>query len=183
MPCPAAEPVDPNGRYLITHFSIHSSIASTNTWLLWQPSLVPDEWSDRRDALPQGCVLRDYTVQEALGHGGFGIVYKARHNEFDPVLAIKEYLPSELAVREGSTIHARTAECETHFADGLRLFREEAKGRIEFQQHPSIVDCHALFRASVPAHLVMECVERWPLSKLHRQREAVGQPIGFSTCC
>ena len=52
---------------------------------------MTDDWSDRRDALPQGCVLRDYTIEEVLGHGGFGIVYKARHNELDHVVAIKEY--------------------------------------------------------------------------------------------
>ena len=138
---------------------------------------MPDEWSDRRDALPQGSVLRDYTIEEVLGHGGFGIVYKARHNELDHVVAIKEYLPSELAVREGATIRARSADCETHFVDGLRRFREEAKALIDFQQHPSIVDCRDFFRANGTAYLVMEYVEGLPLSELLRQREAAGQPF------
>ena len=144
---------------------------------MWQTSFVPDEWSDRRDALPKGCVLRDYTLQEVLGRGGFGIVYKARHNELDHVVAIKEYLPSELAVREGATIRARSADCETHFADGLRRFREEAKALIYFQQHPSVVDCRDFFRANGTAYLVMEYVEGLPLSELLRQREAAGQPF------
>ena len=138
---------------------------------------MPDDWSDRRDALPQGNVLRDYTIEEVLGHGGFGIVYKARHNELDHVVAIKEYLPSELAVREGATIRAKSAECETHFADGLRRFREEAKALIEFQQHPSIVDCREFFRANGTAYLVMEYVDGLPLSELLRQREAAGKPF------
>ena len=138
---------------------------------------MPGGWSDRRDALPHGCVLRDYTIQEVLGHGGFGIVYRARHNELDHIVAIKEYLPSELAVHEGATIRARSAECETHFADGLRRFREEVKALIEFHQHPSIVDCREFFRANGTAYLVMEHVEGLPLSKLLRQREAAGQPF------
>ena len=138
---------------------------------------MPDNWSDRRDALPQGCVLRDYTIEDVLGHGGFGIVYKARHSELDHVVAIKEYLPSELAVREGSTIRAKSAESEAHFADGLRRFRDEAKALIEFQQHPSIVDCREFFRANGTAYLVMEFVEGLPLSELLRQREAAGQPF------
>ena len=138
---------------------------------------MPDDWTDRRDALPQGCVLRDYTIEEVLGHGGFGIVYKARHNELDHVVAIKEYLPSELAVREGATIRAKSAESEAHFADGLRRFREEAKALIEFQQHPSIVDCREFFRANGTAYLVMEYVEGLPLSELLWQREAAGQPF------
>ena len=138
---------------------------------------MPDEWSDRRDALPQGSVLRDYTIEEVLGHGGFGIVYKARHNELDHVVAIKEYLPSELAVREGTTVRARSADCETHFADGLRRFRDEARALIDFQQHPSIVDCRDFFRANGTAYLVMEYVEGLPLSELLRQREAAGRPF------
>ena len=138
---------------------------------------MPDEWSDRRDALPQGSVLRDYTIEEVLGHGGFGIVYRARHNELDHVVAIKEYLPSELAVRDGTTVRAKSAECEIHFADGLRRFREEAKALIEFQQHPSIVDCREFFRANGTAYLVMEHVEGLTLSELLRQREEAGQPF------
>ena len=145
--------------------------------MLWQTSLVPGEWSDRRDALPQGSVLRDYTIEEVLGHGGFGIVYKARHNELGHVVAIKEYLPSELAVREGATIRARSADCETYFADGFRRFREEAKALIDFQQHPSIVDCRDFFRTNGTAYLVMEYVEGLPLSELLRQREAAGEPF------
>ena len=144
---------------------------------MWQTGFVPDDWSDRRDALPQESVLRDYTIEAVLGHGGFGIVYRARHNELDHVVAIKEYLPSELAVREGATIRAKSAECETHFADGLRRFREEAKALIEFQQHPSIVDCREFFRANGTAYLVMEYVEGLPLSELLRQREAAGKPF------
>ena len=152
-------------------------VESRSARILWQTSFVPDDWSDRRDALPQGCVLRDYTIQEVLGHGGFGIVYKACHNELDHVVAIKEYLPSELAVREGTTIRAKSADCETHFADGLRRFREEAKALIDFQQHPSVVDCRDFFRANGTAYLVMEYVEGLPLSELLRKREAAGRPF------
>ena len=50
---------------------------------------MQDDWSDRRDALPRGCLIRDYTIEAVLGHGGFGIVYKARHYEADQVAAIK----------------------------------------------------------------------------------------------
>ena len=38
----------------------------------------------RRDALPAGTILRDFTIQAVIGHGGFGIVYRAGHNELDP---------------------------------------------------------------------------------------------------
>ena len=152
-------------------------VASRSVRTLWQTGFVPDGWSDRRDALPRGCVLRDYTVQEVLGHGGFGIVYKARHNELDQVVAIKEYLPSELAVREGATVRAKSADCETYFADGLRRFRKEAQALIDFQRHPSTVACSEFFRANGTAYLVMEYVEGQPLSQVLRERESAGQPF------
>ncbi len=122
-------------------------------------------------------MLRDYTIQAVLGHGGFGIVYKARHNELDHVVAIKEYLPSELAVREGATVRAKSADCETYFADGLRRFREEAKALIDFQRHPSTVACSDFFRAGGTAYLVMEYVDGQPLSQVLREREAAGEPF------
>ena len=62
-------------------------------------------------------------------------------------MAIREYLPSELVVREGATVRAKSAACETYFADWLRRFREEARALIDFQRHPSTVACSESFRA------------------------------------
>ena len=87
---------------------------------------------ERRDALPRGAALRDYTIEEVLGHGGFGIVYRARHNELGNVVAVKEYLPIELALREGAAVHPRSEACRAGYEDGLRRFRDEARALIEF---------------------------------------------------
>ena len=67
---------------------------------------------------------RDYTIEDMLGHGGFGIVYRARHNELGYRVAVKEYLPIELALREGAAVHPRSAACRAGYEDGLRRFRE-----------------------------------------------------------
>ena len=69
---------------------------------------MPSADHGRRDALPVGTVLREFTIQAVLGHGGFGIVYRAGHNELELTVAIKEYLPVELAVREGATVQPRS---------------------------------------------------------------------------
>ena len=63
---------------------------------------------ERHDSLAPGTVLRDYTIESVIGHGGFGIVYRARHDELGLVVAIKEYLPIEIAVRQGATVRARS---------------------------------------------------------------------------
>ena len=54
-----------------------------------------------------GTVLRDFTVQAVIGPGGIGIDYRSGHNLPELNVVIKEYLPVELAEREGSTARLR----------------------------------------------------------------------------
>ena len=138
---------------------------------------MPGSGQERRDALPPGAALRDYTIEEVLGHGGFGIVYRARHNELGNVVAVKEYLPIELALREGAAVHPRSEACRAGYEDGLRRFRDEARALIEFQAHPNIVSCREFFRANGTAYLVMEYEHGLPLSELLHRREAAGRPF------
>ena len=134
--------------------------------------------SQRRDALPAGTPLRDYTLESVIGHGGFGIVYRARHDELDLTVAVKEYLPVELAIREGSAVRPRSGTDSRHFEDGLRRFRDEARALIAVRNHASIVSCRDFFRAHGTAYLVMEHEDGVPLEKLLVGREAEGRPFG-----
>ena len=138
---------------------------------------MPGDEQERFDALPPGMALRDYTIEGMLGHGGFGIVYRARHRELGNRVAIKEYLPIELALREGVDVRLRGTASREHYEDGLRRFRDEARTLVEFQSHPSIVSCREFFRANGTAYLVMEHEEGLPLSALLRRREAAGRPF------
>ena len=137
------------------------------------PSMDPE----RRDALPVGTVLREFTIQAVIGHGGFGIVYRAEHNELDLTVAIKEYLPVELAVREGATVQPRSGTDRKDFEDGLRRFRDEAQALIDFDSHPSIVSCRDFYRANGTAYLVMAYEEGQSLAELLASREAEGRPF------
>ena len=138
---------------------------------------MPSADPQRRDALPVGTVLREFTIQAVIGHGGFGIVYRAGHNELDLTVAIKEYLPVELAVREGATVQPRSGTDRKDFEDGLRRFRDEAQALIDFDSHPSIVSCREFFRANGTAYLVMAYEEGQSLAELLASREAEGRPF------
>ena len=130
-----------------------------------------------RNALPFGTVLNGvYTVEAELGHGGVGIVYRAKHRELGPV-AIKEYLPTELVVREGQSVHPVNTDSQGFFEEGLGRFLDEAKQLIRFRTHPSIVSCRDFFRANGTAYLVMDLEEGMSLSELLQARETEGRPF------
>ena len=124
-----------------------------------------------------GTVLNGvYTVEAELGHGGVGIVYRAKHRELGPV-AIKEYLPTELVVREGQSVHPVNTDSQGFFEEGLGRFLDEAKQLIRFRTHPSIVSCRDFFRANGTAYLVMDLEEGMSLSELLQARETEGRPF------
>lgn len=138
---------------------------------------LPRNGKERHDSLSPGTVLRNYTIEAVIGHGGFGIVYRARHDELAFVVAIKEYLPVELAVRDGVTVRARSDSDSDGYEEGLKRFREEARALIQFHDHPSIVSCREYFRANGTAYLVMEYVDGQSLAQVLVSRESEGSPF------
>ena len=88
-----------------------------------------------------GTALRDFTVQAVIGHRGFGIDYRSGHNLLELNVAIKDFLPVDLAVREGSTARHGRGMDGRGFEDGLRRFWKEAEALIDFDNHPNIVFC------------------------------------------
>jgi len=82
---------------------------------------------DHVHALPEGYQLQEYTITGTLGFGGFGITYAAQDNNLQKIVAIKEYLPSELAVRvDNSTVSAKSERDRGNFDWGLERFLDHA---------------------------------------------------------
>lgn len=107
-------------------------------------------------ALPPGFNLQEYRIDRILGYGGFGITYLATDTNLDKAVAIKEYLPNELAVRtDGSTVKAKTREDQDDFRWGLDRFLDEARTLARFR-HPNLVPVHRFFEAHGTAYMVME---------------------------
>jgi len=102
-----------------------------------------------------------YIIQAVLGHGGFGITYAAHDELLNVKVAIKEYLPRQMATRgEGQTkVSVFSGEARHHFDYGLRKFLEEAQAVARFSHHPNIVSARDFFEANGTAYLVMEYVE------------------------
>lgn len=101
----------------------------------------------------------DYDIEGLLGVGGFGLVYRARDAVLQRTVAIKEYLPSSLALRgEAGEVILRSPAHEESFALGLRSFVNEARLLARFD-HPSLVKVFRFWEAHGTAYMVMPCYE------------------------
>lgn len=113
--------------------------------------------------LPVGTVLREqYLVGKVLGQGGFGITYLGWDQYLDIPLAIKEYYPSGLVMRE-SSISLDVTSCEsdagTRFVSNKERFLREAKMLARFSHLPEIVQVKNFFLDHNTAYIAMEYVE------------------------
>ena len=124
-------------------------------------------------ALPAGTVLREWRIEDVLGVGGFGIVYKARGIYFNELVAIKEYFPSSISERDSEdTVVPIDSEAEEVHALGLKKFVEEAKLLWNLStptRHPNIVSVRSLFEIHGTAYIVMDFEDGVSLSKMLKQ--------------
>jgi formylglycine-generating enzyme required for sulfatase activity/serine/threonine protein kinase len=112
--------------------------------------------------LQHGMVLGDqYRVGKVLGRpGGFGITYLGWDINLQQRVAIKEYLPRDLATRapDFQEVVAQTPEDRRAFEFGKEQFLREARivARLD---HPNIVRVRNFFNANGTAYMVMDYYE------------------------
>ena len=110
-------------------------------------------------ALPAGYHLHWYEIESILGQGGFGITYLARDTNLEHRVAIKEFLPTDLAVRtHDSSIQPMSDGHVDTYDWGLERFIAEGRTLVQFK-HPNIVQVLAVFEANNTAYMIMEYVE------------------------
>jgi len=109
-----------------------------------------------RNALAQKAMLQEYRIEQVLGAGGFGITYLAHDTHLDKDVAIKEYLPGDIAMRapDGNVV-AQATEGEEGYKWGLDRFLLEARTLAKFG-HPHIVRVLRYFEANATAYMVMD---------------------------
>jgi tRNA A-37 threonylcarbamoyl transferase component Bud32 len=110
---------------------------------------------DNVQALPLGTELGDYRIDAVIGHGGFGITYRAFDGQLAKIVAIKEYLPVEFAIRKDREVVPRGGRFADDFAWGRERFLDEARALARFR-HPHIVPVLRYFDGNGTAYTVME---------------------------
>jgi len=124
-------------------------------------------------ALPAGTIIREWRLEDVLGVGGFGIVYRGRGIYFGELVAIKEYFPSSISERDAEdTVVPIGSDVEEVHALGLKKFVEEAKLLWNLStptRHPNIVSVRSLFEIHGTAYMVMDFEDGISLSKLLKE--------------
>ena len=128
------------------------------------------EASQPLNALPQGYRLQEYELVRVLGFGGFGMTYLGFDHNLDKPVAIKEYLPSDIATRTADhSVSPQASEVRGDFQWGLERFVDEARTLARFD-HRHIIKVHRFFEAHGTAYIVMEYAEGETLSA-HLERK------------
>ncbi|MDX1375411.1 MAG: serine/threonine-protein kinase, partial [Burkholderiales bacterium] len=125
------------------------------------------------DALPPQYRLHWYVLERVLGQGGFGITYLARDTNLDQAVAIKEYLPVDVATRrDDATVRPRTDENSERYRWGLERFIREARTLARFD-HPNIVRVLSVFEQNGTAYMVMRFEEGENFAALLERRRTL----------
>ena len=122
------------------------------------------------NALPQGHRLQEYELVRVLGVGGFGMTYLGFDHNLDKAVAVKEYLPSDIAIRTSdNSVAPQTSDFGGDFQWGLERFLDEARTLARFK-HPNIIQVYRFFEAHGTAYIVMEYAEGETLSEVLKRK-------------
>ncbi len=106
------------------------------------------------NALPAGTRIRDYTIVSVIGIGGFSIVYKAMDTSLMREVAIKEYFPGGISLRDNDgSVRSQPRETAA-FGKGIESFLNEGKLLAQFD-HPALVRVYRFWEERGTAYLAM----------------------------
>jgi len=122
-----------------------------------------DEDAAFADELKPGSKLMhgQYTIDEFLNSGGFGITYLAS-DSLDRTIVIKECFPGTLCRRTASRVGARSRTYKAEFKLVVDQFIQEAWSLSKLQ-HPNIVGVHHVFEDNDTAYMALDYIEGYDL--------------------
>lgn len=121
--------------------------------------------------LPVDTRIQDYRIKGVIGEGGFAIVYLAEDVMLHREIAVKEYMPSSLAIRkDGLGVAPRSKAHSDTFEKGLHSFINEARLLARFK-HPALVDVLRFWEENGTAYMAMPYYSGKTLREVLRQAD------------
>lgn len=106
---------------------------------------------------PGTTLANRYILGQAVGSGGFGIVYSAWDLKLETIVAVKEFFVSRLVTRaEGLKNLIITKKSVEEFEYRKERFLAEARNMAKFGSHRSIPNVFEFFEENNTAYIVME---------------------------
>ncbi len=127
---------------------------------------------DDLNALPVGTRFGELEILQLLGTGGFGLVYLAKDHALERLVAVKEYMPGQLAQRgQNSLVSVRSGSMRETFELGLRSFVNEARLLARFD-HRALIKVYRFWEANNTAYMAMpylqgQTLKQWRDSSTH----------------
>ncbi len=129
------------------------------------------------NALGKEYKLHWYEIKSILGQGGFGITYLAEDTNLDQRVAIKEFMPTELAFRDAAnTVRPISEDHSKTFDWGLNSFLDEAKTLARFK-HSNIVRVRSFFEGNNTAYMIMDYEDGTDLSELIKKGQIFDEKL------
>lgn len=142
------------------------------------------------NVLPPGTVLQGkFIIGRVLGSGGFGNTYIGWNNVLSCRVAIKEFFPRHMSVRNGDrrTISVPGATMQERYNQSLQSFLEEARRLAELGDVPGIPDVYGYFQENGTGYIVMEYLEGITVKQLLKDSGADWNTNGavrlYCLCC
>jgi serine/threonine protein kinase len=136
------------------------------------------EQHELHGTLPPGTRLRNYELISVLGQGAFGITYLARDTLLGRELAIKEYLPTSLALRgDGTTVVPRSTQLAEDFIWGRERFLDEARTLVTLENVPAVIRVYDYLEANGTAYMVMALARGETLEQRLKRDGSLPAPI------
>jgi len=115
-----------------------------------------------------------YIIGQAVGGGGFGIIYKAFDTKFGTTIAVKEFYSSALMNRvPGNDFVTPYQKKYDEFAYRKKRYLAEARTMAKFSKHKNIPKVYEYFEANNTAYIVMELLEGMALNDYLRENNGV----------
>lgn len=134
----------------------------------------PEKHLTVKDSLPVFSILAGkYLLGAPLGKGGFGITYIAMHLPNEKIVAIKEFFPANLAVRDtnNETVVPADDTKAVYYRTGMKSFSEEGRILYLLSDIEHVVHVAEQIQANNTTYLVMEYVPGISLKKYMKQQQ------------